>query len=313
MARLPLSSVEVKALQHDRSAVRSLPQALREVPDAMVDAATSSAGSALSRTEASELLFEHPELGPLLRAVERPRATASPLSSLLSKPASNSGPGLISTASTIVFFVLPGLVAVGLGLALRTRRGEGQRTRSAAVTCVVAGSLVLVGLLLPIGGGEAPLHAIGGGTTGAPSVVSASDVQGALATLEQVYDDVVPALQIAGAAGRIALDPQTAVAVLGADPPLEALNHFVTDFNALYGAGVLITQQAAFTETDSVAPHAMRGLAWLALTSGLLLLLTGALWATRVRTRGRPDPSDLEAHAGADASRVRPAVPGPVA
>jgi hypothetical protein len=302
----PLSSVELTALAHDRAAVTSLPRAFGEVPNAMVDAARSSAGTPLDRTAASEILFEHPELGPLLMAVERPSATAAPLASLLSPAAPPNGPPLLSNGLVVVVFVLPGLAALGLGLALRSRRGGRWVTRAGPITCLVAGALLTVGLLVPDDGGAAPIHALGGVAAAAPSAVTAPDVQGALATLEQVYDDVVPALQIAGAAGRVVLDPQSAVAVLGADRHLRALNGFVTNFNALYGVGVLVTQQAASRAETSVAPHAMRGLVWLGLGAALAFLVVGVTGASRRILRRDGPASGDDRGAAAFSSEVSP-------
>jgi hypothetical protein len=302
----PLSPAELTTLAHDRSAVTSLPQALAEVPSAMVDAARSSAGSPLTRTSASELLFEHPELGALLRAIERPGATTTPLSSLLSTSTPRRGPPLLSTGAVVVVFVLPGLMLIALGLVLRSRRGARWVTWGVPATCLAAGALLVVGLLVPDDGGTAPIHALGGVAAAAPSPVSAGDVQTALSTLEQVYDDVVPALQIAGAAGRVVLDPQSAVAVLSTDHHLGALDDFVTNFTALYGVGVLVTQQAASRADGSDAPHAARGLAWLGLLAGLVLLLAGGASATRRVTR-RP-----LATAAADQPAPAPASGSPV-
>lgn len=273
----PLSSIELSTLAHDRPIVLSLPQAFREVPSAMVDAAHSPAGQSLSRTQASELLFEHPELGQLLKAIERPAATVAPLSTLLSDRPPRSGPLLLSTWLVVVFFGIPGLLAITLGLALRSRRGVRWVNRAVPVTCLVAGALLAVGLLVPDDGGTAPIHVLGGFSAAAPSTVGAAAVQDTLATLEQVYDDVVPALQVAGAAGRVVLDPQSAVGILGKDSHLRALDTFVTNFNALYGVGVLVTQQAASRATSSADPHAMQDLVWLGLVAGLLLLVIGVV------------------------------------
>ena len=72
----PLSSAERATLVRDGSTVSALPRALGEVTEAMSDAARSASGSPLSPTRAGDLLFEQPELTPLLHAVEHPRQVA---------------------------------------------------------------------------------------------------------------------------------------------------------------------------------------------------------------------------------------------
>jgi hypothetical protein len=291
----PLTGAEQRALQHDRSAVATLPEAFREVPTAMADAAHSASGSPLSRTHASELLFEHPELGQLLKAIERPDALTSPLArGLAAQNASRNHQLLIPDTSLLAFFVVPGVVLIGLGLALRTRPRSLRAGRAVPWVCVLAGVAVLVGLLVPGGSAPAPWHAFARAPVASDADINTGVIQDRLATLEQVYDDVVPALQIAGAAGRQVLDPQSAVAVLSGNTHLVALDHFVTNFNSLYGAGVLISQQSASSSKGSLAPHAMRGLAWLGLVAGLVLMLAGFVWRDRRRHHVGDDDAPVD-------------------
>jgi hypothetical protein len=280
----PLTTLERQSLQRDRSAVVKLPQALAEIPAAMVDASRSPAGTQLTRTQASELLFEHPELGQLLRAVEKPDVIAAPLTDgLTARTSSPAGPPLLPTKSLVLFFIVPGVLSVGLGLVLRSRRWSPTAVRVAPLAALVAGAVVLVGLFAPGDGGPAPWRAIAGAAANSRPVVNVAEVQNHLSTLEQVYDDVVPALQIAGAAGHQVLSPQSAAAVLSGNTRLVDLDRFVTDFNALYGTGILISQEAASSQASTPQPHAVRGLAWLGLIAGSVLTLLGLTWAALSR------------------------------
>jgi len=266
-----LSAAEQSALRLDRTTVQAVPQALREVPVAMAAAS----GSALTRTQAGEILFEHPELGALLRAIEHPGSVTGPLAEgLFPSAAQQSGEPLLPVGTLLLFFVGPGVVAIGLGLALRSRKWADGAMRVAPVVGVIAGLVVFSGVVAPIDHGTAAWHALDQTSAASRSVVNSNVVEADLGTLEQVYDDVVPALQLAGAAGRQVLDPQSAVAVLSAHD-LASLDRFVTDFNRLYGAGVLISQQAASVPETPSAPAAMRWLVWMGLVSGALLIGAG--------------------------------------
>jgi hypothetical protein len=272
----PLSTIERLSLQHDRNAVAQLPDALRQVTLAMADAAGSGASTPLSTTKAGELLFEHPELTQLLKAVERPEATAQPLAQGLATPTrASAGVGLLPTLPLVFFFVLPGALAVGLGLTLRRRADTTPTGRLVPALCLTAALVVLVGVAAPVDGGTAPWHALSGAGASGQGTESVGAVQNDLATLEQVYDDIVPALQIAGAAGRQVLTPQAAVATLAQSPRLADLNRFVTNFDQLYGAGILISQESAANASSPVTPGAMRWLEVTAIVTALLLFGAG--------------------------------------
>jgi hypothetical protein len=165
---------------------------------------------------------------------------------------------------------------------LRGKRGGSGRWTSPL--CLVAGVAVLIGTFVPIDSGASPWSAASG-SGGAHAPVSASSVQADLSTLEQVYDDVVPALQNAGAAGHQVIDPEAAVQLLASDPRTRALSRFVTNFSALYGIGVLLTQRAASSAADPAAYQAMQWLAWVGLLSALASLLVGV-----AASRGRRHP-----------------------
>jgi hypothetical protein len=271
----PLSADERSALVRDSSAVSNLPKALREVPYAMVDAARSKGVSPLSRTQAGELLFEHPELTPLLRAVEHPTAVADSLARGLGAPETAEVP-LVPLGIALLFFVAPGVLAVALGATLRSRRLWSGAQRLAPALCLVAGLVVVIGTLVPIDNGVAPSKGITQGASQGANDVDASVLQGDLSQLEQVYDDIVPALQYAGAMGHQVLDPESAVQVLVDDPHLSDLNGFVTNFSKLYGVGVLVTQEAAGSDASPNASQAMRWLAWVGLLSAAVFLSLGA-------------------------------------
>jgi hypothetical protein len=61
---------------------------------------------------------------------------------------------------------------------------------------------------------------------------------------------------------------------------LAAVQQFVTDFDRLYGAGVLISQRAASVPDTPSARSAMRWLFFIGLGSGLLLIGTGIVAGT---------------------------------
>jgi hypothetical protein len=282
----PLSTTERGTLTRDGSDISSLPQAMREVPDAMVDAARADRGDPLDRTRASEILFEHPELSPLLKAVEHPTVVADSLAGGLRPVKAQTEVPLLPLGSTLLFFVVPGVLAVLLGAALRSRRLWSGAQRLAAALCLVAALVVLTGMFAPIDSGLAPWKALTQATGQGAMPVSTSILQGDLSQLEEVYDDVVPALQYAGAVGHQVLNPEAAVQVLGESPHLAALNRFVTDFSALYGVGVLITQQQAGSSAAPNGSPAMRWLDWLGVFSALLFLSLGFA-ALLMRRRGR--------------------------
>jgi hypothetical protein len=284
-----LSAAERASLVRDGSTVASLPQAFREVTEAMADAAASKSGSSLSTTRAGELLFEHPELTPLLKAVEHPSLVANSLSRGLRPARKPTQAPLLSLPDDVLFFVLPGALAVLLGAALRSRRFWSGAQAFAPAVCLIAGAVVLVGIFAPIDSGSTLWSDVTG--SGAQrSAVTPAALQGDLSQLESIYDDVVPALQYAGAAGRQVLEPGQAVQVLAEHPRLRALNGFVTDFSELYGVGVLITQQAASVSAAPDASRSMRWLDWSGLMAGLVLLLLSLLGLGARRRTGVAQP-----------------------
>jgi hypothetical protein len=268
----PLSGAEKATLVRDGSTVAALPRAFREVTKAMAKAAASKTGSSLTTTRAGELLFEHPELTPLLKAVEHPTQVANSLTRGLRPARAATQAPVLSLADALLFFVLPGFLAVVLGAALRSRRFWAGAHVVAPALSLIVGMVVLVGVFAPIDSGSALWSdATGGGQQS--STVNPAAFQGDLSQLEAIYDDVVPALQYAGAAGRRVLEPEQAVQVLANDPRLQALNGFVTNFSELYGVGVLVTQQAASVSAAPDANRSMRLLDWGGLVAGVTLLL----------------------------------------
>jgi hypothetical protein len=272
----PLSAAERSTLARDGSMILTLPRALREVPDAMSDAARSKAGSPLSRTRAAELLFEYPQLSPLLKAVEHPTEVADSLELGLQPASGSNQVPLVPLDEALLFFVVPGVLAVALGTALRSRRRWPIAQRIAPLVCVFAVLVVIAGIFAPIDNGVAPWNVVTDGALSSSNHASTSTLEYDLAQLEVVYDDIVPALQYAGAVGHQVLNPQSAVQVLVDYPHLSALSGFVTDFSTLYGVGVLISQQAAGSGAAPNASQAMHWLDWVGLLAAVLLLSLGA-------------------------------------
>jgi hypothetical protein len=282
----PLTGAEQAALERDRSVVASLPRALSQVPAAMVDAARSKSGTPLDRAQAIGLLSAHPELAALYGAVEAPHAIAGPLARGLGSPTQSVGAPTLGLGDLLIFFGVPGLLLVLVGMLLRTRAAT-PLPGVGLVMVLVAGALVLTGVFAPLDNGTSVWSGAASATRGT-GTVTAQSVEQSLARLQQVYDDIVPALQTAGAAGRQVLDPQSAAQRIATDRHLGALNQFVTNFSALYGAGILITQKLDSTPSGASSSPSLRWLAWPGLPVGLGLL--GASGAVILRRR-RSAPS----------------------
>jgi protein-S-isoprenylcysteine O-methyltransferase Ste14 len=291
----PLTAAERAALVRDGSTISSLPLALGEVTQAMADAARSKSGSPLTTTRAGELLFEQPELTPLLHAVEHPAAVADSLKRGL-RPARGTA-HVESLLDVLWCFVLPGVITVVLGVALRSRRFWARARGLAPILSVVIGTVVLAGVFAPIDSGSTLWSSATHGPLASSSQVNPSVFEVDLSQLEAVYDDIVPALQYAGATGRQVLDPESAVQVLADYRQLDALDRFVTDFSALYGVGVLITQEAAGLSEAPNGSQAMHWLGWIGLLAGLALLLVGlAGLVSRRREALAPSAADDDSH-----------------
>jgi hypothetical protein len=281
----PLTAVERTTLDRDRSVVSSLPKALAEIPSAMADAARSKDVSPLVRSEALRLLTLHPELSVLLEAVRNPGTVANSLIRGINSPDRPPKQPVPGVGDLLVFLALPGVLTATLGTLIR-RRSTTPFPSAAPLVVLLAGALLLVGVFAPLdNGNSAWSNAMSTGTSS--STVSAQSVEQSLATLEQVYDGIVPALQIAGAAGRQVLDPESALQRIAGDPHLRALNQLVTNFSALYGAGILITQEIDASPSTPAPPLADSALAWFGLVAGLALIGSsgGSLFSRRRATR----------------------------
>jgi hypothetical protein len=216
-----------------------------------------------------------PQLSPLLHAIEHPTVLADSLAQGLRPARRGSEVPLLSFGDAFLFFVVPAGIAVILGTLLRSRRFGSGAKRVMAIPCVVCALIVLIGLFAPIDNGSAPFEGVIDGTSQDSVPVTPSALQGDLSQLQAIYDDIVPALQYAGAAGRRVLDPESAAQVLAENRGLMALDGFVTNFSELYGVGVLITQQAESSSANPNTADAMRWLDWLAVVAAAVFLLCG--------------------------------------
>ena len=297
----PLSPLERAALDRGQVAAASLPAALASVPTAVVDAARTGRHPVVTTpAQAMSLLAGHAELAALTAASRNPAALAGDLTNRLAAAGRSPEP---PPAPSVPFLLLttgaPGCVATAAGLALALAIAMGRppprramRRLPAVVAVVAIGALFLPALP----GGSSVWAAAGSAPTPGPGSSTAASAVGAdLTSLQTVYGEIVPAVQLGAATSGKGLSAGQAVGVILADPRLVPLQRLIVGLPNLYGAGVLAMKAATATgAAPAAAAHARAELPAVVIGPALALLLIpllGALWAHDAPSEVDPEGS----------------------
>jgi hypothetical protein len=122
---------------------------------------------------------------------------------------------------------------------------------------------------------------------------AARSLQTDLALLQNVYADVVPAVQAGAVASGRALTNAEAGRLILADPRLPDLQHFLKGLSGLYGAGVLAVQASASNASTTQVSAPLLVLVAMAAILALALLLLPLLASAGPTSGGRLDGVDM--------------------
>jgi hypothetical protein len=276
-----------------------LPTAFAQIPMAVADVTTG--GSSGTRADGLRLLNQHPDLVGLARVAENPSPMVTPLTmGLAAADAVGRNPRFPSVRRLLVLFGVPGLMAVLAGavvLGCGLRRGP---LRAAQGGCVLAAVWLVVAAVAPVSPGRPSLVGEARASVDAShrvqSVAGPAAVQSLqtdLALLQNIYADVVPAVQAAATSSGHTLTNAQAGRIIMADPRLVELQRFVTGLSALYGAGVLAVQASAANQ--GVAQMTGPLLVLPAVAIILALALVALAWVTPVRSGRIHRPPEVAA------------------
>ena len=292
-----------RATQYEQDYLPSIAVGFGGVPQALSDAAAHYGGTQWTYSQAAAFLQSHADLSSLSSVQHNFPTMAAPFSTMVGVmvrdvDAFNGVAGLPPFWLFPFFFVIPGVILIGIGVVLLRRERARRRTgRAPQWLALILGVGLAAAPFLPMPpgwvlmwsvapGGAHMIDDFGGPATGVPGTAAIMSDQtatlfnGYLATMRSASQEIVPAVQAVAREYGQSLSAADARAFIASDSKLSKVNDIIGRFPTMYASfhGMLTVMTKDVTDYQAVkALPAFTLFPWFFIAPGLIVAVAAGL------------------------------------